>query len=246
MRLYKYRDLSKRDSEEFRRLEVILRDGAFWCARPDTLNDPEEFAWFCDYTASDATVGLLGTLISQSQGRTLDHSFQRAAAAISNGRLAEIAAPTIENIIQKCRDEIGLACFATSAESPILWERYGGRGAGVCVEVDVPDDLLGSQLHQVEYPDNKVIHIDQLMRAALDTRSSREVFTLSLLCKPRCWAAEAEVRFISKLQNVLVSIDRSRIAGIWFGSRLDSNSRLVVEQTIESLPYDLPTHMYVA
>jgi len=243
VRLYKYRDLSYVDPQEFRRLEVMLHQAAFWCARPDTLNDPAEFAWQCDYTITHETIELLARLISQARGRSLDYGRDRAMAAASSGRLSAIASPIIADIIAKCRDEIGLACFGSSARNSILWERYGGNGAGLCVEIEVPDDLLGLQLFEVQYPSDKVIPIAQLMRAALDSRHVRDVYELSLLCKPKHWAPEAEIRFISKMQNVLVTIDRSRITNLHVGSILAPSTRQVVERIVASLPYRLPINV---
>jgi hypothetical protein len=50
MYIYKYRKLEDGDGESFERLQAILQTQAFWCARPDTLNDDQEFSWLCDYT----------------------------------------------------------------------------------------------------------------------------------------------------------------------------------------------------
>ena len=246
MRLYKYRDLARPNAEEFRRLKVLLHRQAFWCARPDTLNDPEEFAWVCDYTATDETPALLARLLTQAQRRSLDDSRARAMETIATGRFETIVAPTIAKIIEKCRAEIGLVCFGSSSENPILWQRYGGNSAGVCVEIDVPDDLMESQLFAVQYPTHKVIHIDQLMRAVLDNGHVREVYSLSLLSKPSSWAPEAEIRFISKMQDVLVSIDRSRISGLILGHALEPAARTAIEHIVDTAPYPLPILAHVA
>ena len=40
----------------------MLHRRTFWCARPDTLNDPEEFAWTCDFSESPDTADLLTNL----------------------------------------------------------------------------------------------------------------------------------------------------------------------------------------
>ena len=231
MKLYKYRDFSNPSEEDFGRLDTLLRREVFWCARPDTLNDPEEFAWKCDYTPSTATAELLAALLVRVMGRTHTQARERSAAAISTGRLEALAKPIFDGMIQKCRAEIGLVCFGTSPENAVLWQRYAGNGAGLCVELEVPAELLEKQLYRVQYSFEKSIHIDQLMRASLDLNHVGEVYTLALLSKPGAWAAEEEIRFVSRKQEVLVRIDGSHITRVVFGSGL----KPAVKQRLEDI-----------
>jgi len=246
MKLYKYRDLSNPCEADFQRLETLLRQQAFWCARPDTLNDPEEFAWICDYSTTDDTVELLVELLVRIQGRTREQARERAMAALTSGRLEFLAKPILAGMIQQCRNEIGLVCFGTSSENSILWERYGGNGSGVCIELEVPTDLLERQLFRVQYSTSKIIHIDQLMRAFLDTSHAREVYSFALLSKPLFWAPEAEIRFISKRQRVSVQVDGSRITCLVVGDALTPSVVQRIEHIATSLPYELRIHAYVA
>jgi hypothetical protein len=213
----------------------LLHREVFWCARPDTLNDPEEFAWKCDYTASAETEELLTGLLVRVKGRTREQAHERSAAAISNGRLATLARPIIEGMIQQCRNEIGLVCFGTSRDNSILWQRYGGGGAGVCVEIEVPAGLLEKQLFRVQYSFAKSIHVDQLMRAFLDPNHVREVYTLALLSKPISWAPEEEIRFVSRRQEVLVRIDGSQITRLILGEALTVAVRKRIEEIVAAL-----------
>ena len=74
------------------------------------------------------------------------------------------------------RIEIGLACFGRRPDNEFLWQRYAGLGAGVCIEFDVPSELLGAQLHLVHYLDEKRIHINELISAFLVRGSGRAVY----------------------------------------------------------------------
>ncbi|SRR6266545_1624314 len=246
MKLYKYRDFSNPCEADFQRLEALLRRQAFWCARPDTLNDPEEFAWICDYSTTDDTVELLVESLVRVKGRTREQSRGRVIAALTSGRIEVLAKPILAGMIQQCRNEIGLVCFGTSSENSILWERYGGNGSGVCIELEVPTDLLERQLFRVQYSTSKIIHIDQLMRAFLDTSYVREVYSLALLSKPLFWAPEAEIRFISKLQGVSVQVDGSQITCLVVGDALTPSVIERIEYIAASLPYELRIHAYVA
>jgi hypothetical protein len=246
VKLYKYRDLSNPSEDDFRRLETMLGREVFWCARPDTLNDPEEFAWKCDYTTSAVTEELLATLLVRVMGRTQAQALERSATAISSGRLEALAEPIFDGMIQQCRNEIGLVCFGTSADNPILWQRYGGNGAGISVEIEVPAELLGTQLYRVQYWLTKSIHIDQLIRAFLDRDHVREVYTLALLSKPNAWASEDEVRFVSRRQEVLVRVDRSHITRLILGDDLKSATRNRVKDIAATLPFVVQNFDHVA
>ena len=134
MKLYKYRDFSNPSATDFERLKTLLHQKAFWCARPDMLNDPEEFVWTCDSSPTAETMDWLIQLLMRTHGRTREEARDRAARAIADGRLETVGQAVLANMSQQCRNEIGLVCFGTSPDNDILWERYGGAGAGVCIE----------------------------------------------------------------------------------------------------------------
>ena len=217
MKLYKYRDFSQPDDAQFRRLSEILQKNTFWCARPDTLNDPEEFSWQSDFSPSQDTALLLTRLLIDVQQKRLADVQALAEASVSTGRLEEIATPILKEIISQCREEIGIACFSSFADSPVLWRRYGGNGAGVCVEVDAPNRLLNTALFPVQYPQTKSLHIDQIIRAYIDPSEVKVVYDVALLSKPLCWKPEAEIRFVAKAQKVSIRIDESYISALTLG-----------------------------
>lgn len=238
MHLYKYRDLSAPESS-FERLSNILWTNTFWCARPSDLNDPEEFVWECDYDPSDQTARLLAEVLIKL-GRPADKAWEVAWKAVQQARIEPIARPVIENIIHQCRQEVGLACFATSDVSDVMWDRYGGRGNGVCIEIEVPNELLHTNLHPVQYPLSKRLHLDQILASYGDTASVQTVYSVALLSKPQRWAPEEEVRFVSKRQNVSVNIGGSKISRIVLGPGLAGDMMARIEALAKSLPYDLP------
>jgi hypothetical protein len=240
MRLYKYRDLSTSGGEAFARLSDILRTNAFWCAGPSTLNDPTEFVWECDYEPSNNTSRLLADAIVKSNGRPLEIARVIAGKAVENRRIETHARPVIESMIEQCRAEVGLACFATSGNNDMMWERYGGQGNGVCVEIEAADELLHTQLHLVEYPVLKRLHIDQMLASYTDHSFTQAVYTVALLSKPPIWAPEREVRFVSRRQSVSVNISGSRISRLILGQSLTADVAARIESLVNSLPYELP------
>ena len=244
MKLYKFRDLSGSVDESLERLFAILRSNSFWCARPSTLNDPKEFVWECDYEPTDATASLLATVLVRSLGRTQVEAHATATAAVENRRIEPLAKPVFEEMIDRCRREIGLACFATSSENEVMWCRYGGNGVGVCIEIDVPDELLGKHLFRVEYLAGKKLNIDQLLAASFDPALAGVVYSVSLLSKPLCWAPEAEVRFVSNRQDVAVRIADSNISSLVLGPNVATGTWHRIQDMLESLPHRMPVYSY--
>jgi len=190
MKIYKYRDLSNPGDDDFKRLGAAVCRHLVWCARPDTLNDPQEFVWSCDYTPTDATLDLLTEVLIKARRRMREDGKVIAAIALQSGGLESVAAPVIAGMIEQRRREIGLACFGTTPDNSVLWQRYGGAGAGLCVEFEVPDDLLGTQLQRVQYLDEKRLHVDQLLRAFTEHGHGQTVYDLALLSKGMYWASE--------------------------------------------------------
>jgi Protein of unknown function (DUF2971) len=236
MKIYKYRDFSSPSEDDFRRLEDSVHRLLVWCARPDTLNDPQEFVWQCDYTPTPATLALLTGVLVKARDRTNTDAKGIAAAAIQNGRLEIIAKPVFDGMIEQCRNEIGLACFGATPDNPTLWRRYGGDGAGVCIEFEVPADLLGTQLHRVEYPKEKRLHVDQLMRAFVDGNEAQVVYEVALLSKPSSWADEEEIRFVSQRHSILVAIDRAKVTCVFLGDSLGADVRARIERIAGQVP----------
>lgn len=224
MKLYKYRKFSEPE-QGLARLQLLLRDRAFWCARPDALNDPEEFGWTCDFSASPDTVCLLTEQLVRTKGRSRDEARSRVVHALGHGSLRALAEPVVASMIQQCRNEIGLACFGSSADNDTLWKRYGEDGDGVCLEVEAPDRLLGTQLHYVRYWDSKRVHVDTFLRSASEPAAAQELYDISLLTKASSWEPEAEIRFVSKRQNANVVIDGSVVTRLILGDALNPRIR---------------------
>jgi hypothetical protein len=241
MRLHKYRELKEFDGEAMERLQSILQSQAFWSARPDTLNDNQEFSWRCDYRPTAETIGLLAGLLSQERNWSFAEAWKQLGSLLDDGSLERVAAPVVASLIQQCRSEVGLLCFGTSPSNPTLWSRYAGNGEGVCIELVVPDHLIDTSLFWVQYTHEKVVHIDDLLRAHFG--KAREMYSLALLTKPRTWAPEEEVRFVSSSQNVSVRIERAKFSCIYLGERLSDTVRERVTNIAKALPYEVELHV---
>jgi len=236
VKIYKYRDFSNPSEEDYRRLEASIHRLMVWCAKPETLNDPQEFVWDCDYTPTPATPDLLTQVLVKARGRTPVAARAIAQIAVKRGRLEDIAKPVFIGMLEQCRNEIGLACFGSAPNNDALWQRYGGNGAGVCVEFDVPADLLGTQLNWVQYPERKHLHVDQLLRAYVDRASTQIIYDVALLSKSSSWANEAEIRFVSQRHSIPVALDRAQVTCVFLGDSLRPHVRARIEQIAHPIP----------
>jgi len=156
--------------------------------------------------------------------RTPDRSFSESARptqsdarsiaedAIQRGLLESIARPVVVDMIKQCRNRDWSRLLGTAPNNEILWQRYGGHGAGVCVEFEVPVDMLGVQLHRVQYATQKRLHIDHLLRAFVGRDNGQLIYNMALLSKPSSWAGEEEIRFVSQRHSVSVVIDRAQLS----------------------------------
>ena len=236
MKIYKYRDFSQPNESAFARLERIVGHREVWCASPASLNDPEEFAWRCVCSVSPDTVELLTELLVRLKGRPREDARRRVLNAINEGRLRILVEPVIAAMIQQSRDRIGLACFGTSHDNDTLWTRYAGDGAGICVEIELPDRLLCAQLHRVIYSDDRPIHVDHFLRSRFDPRYAQVVYEASLLSKTTLWAPEEEIRFLSKIQRKEVVIDGSVITRVILGPALRPGATARIRRMAGRIP----------
>jgi hypothetical protein len=235
MRLYKYRDFSEQPDVAIRRVEEILRTCCFWCARPEDLNDKDELVWSIDFTPTARTASLLAKRFIE-QGRNCNHAYLAGMWAVHQRLdvLEKHGQSALQALIAQGRSEIGILCFATDAsDHALMWDRYGGSHCGICIELDVPDSLIGNHLYWVDYKNSKQVHIDQLLDTSTD--SAKSVYEVALLTKGISWKPEAEIRFVSKAQNHPVWIEGSKITGINFGGKLPEPTKNHILQYVDTI-----------
>jgi hypothetical protein len=235
LKIYKYRALSAGDERGIGRVARIVRNRAVWCAAPESLNDCKEFSWACDFTASPHTSDLLADLLVRLKGWQVELARQASRDAIGQNRLRTVAEPVIDEMIRKSRDEIGVASFGSSADNLALWKRYAGDGAGVCIELEIPDSALGRRFHRVVYEDSRVIHVDDFLRSRFDRRYAAVVYA-TLLTKTTVWAPEEEIRFLSKRQRVEVVIEDSAVTQVTVGQHVAPSDVERIREIAGSIP----------
>jgi len=241
MKIYRYRDLRPNEEistqEALNRVYQIVLGNTHWCARPDALNDPDEFSIGYDYTVRDSTRRLLPGILAHYHGIPPERAVM-LTSNMTTATLEEISIPVVADMVSRCREEVGLISFSFSKDDPILWGRYGGQGDGVCIEIDVPDRAIeDGTLRAVEYVLEKIWHIDSLFESALSDPSIS--FRQMLLTKTESWRPEKEARFVSKRQNVYMTFNQATITEVLFGSKV---SPAVVTEIKAAVNQHLPSH----
>ncbi len=201
MKIYKYKSLLKLEDEELEHFYQVVLENQIWCGNPANFNDGNEFLFRMDYTPSKNTIGLLASVISEFKSNPLFPPIRSSTLVINSGQLENIASPIIEDISIKCRKELGVTCFSELRDDSLLWNRYGGCGNGVCIEIEISKELIGKEYFHVNYVPDKIYHIDNFLKSVLEDPyiNYRNILLTKTL---NYWDPEREVRLISKKQSV--------------------------------------------
>lgn len=229
MKIYKFKDLSDKDKHSHF-YQIVLKN-TIWCAKPADLNDEEEFRFKIDYKPSSSTTGLLSRVITKYKATNYLPSQLSAFSVISHNKLEEITIPIIDDLIKKCRDTIGIVSFSITKTDDHLWREYGGKGNGVCIEINIPDSLINKSYWPVIYVQEKIFHIDSFLESALFKESALKTYRNILLTKKKRWSQEEEIRFIANRQEVNLILD-GYISEITFGTHVQADTLKQVEGNI--------------
>lgn len=229
MKIYKFKDLT--DEKKQPHFYQIVLQNAVWCAKPGSLNDEDEFKFKLNYDPSPRTGDLLSEVVARYRTTNLLPPHLSVSLVLQNRRLEAIAAPIIKDVIDKSRNTIGIASFSVTKTDDHLWTEYGGKGNGVCVEIEIPDKFINVSYRPVHYVSEKVFHVDSFLESALFPDKAFETYRDILLTKTRKWSQEEEIRFVSKRPEVNVIID-GRITEITLGAHVPAHTIEQVEASI--------------
>lgn len=229
MKIYKFKDLSD-EKKHSHFLQIVLRK-SIWCAKPESLNDENEFIFQLDYTPSPRTADLLTEVVRNYRTSNFTPPVISVASVLQNNQLKNIMSPIIEDLKDDMRNKIGIISFSSTKDDNHLWTEYGGSGNGVCVEIELPDKFINDSYHPVHYVTEKIFHVDSFLESAIFPHKAFETYRNILLTKTKKWSQEEEIRFISKRQEVNVIID-GQITEITFGSHVPAQTITYIESTI--------------
>jgi len=221
MLIYKFKDLT--DEKKYSYFLQIVLYNSIWCSRPDSLNDADEFRFKLDYSPTEDTSNLLAQVVAKYLSMPQVPPEISAAFALKKNTLKNIAGPIIYDFVNKCRTTIGITCFSVMETDKHLWDEYGGKGNGVCIEIDLPDRFVGCNYHQVQYVPEKIFHVDLFLMSSLFPEKAFLLYQNILLTKTRKWAQEEEVRFVGKRQDINLAFD-GLIRKVTFGPNVSKTT----------------------
>ena len=229
MKIYKFKDFN--DEQKLSHFYQIVLENTIWCARPDSLNDKDEFKFKIDYKPSSSTADLLSQVITKYRTTNYFLPHLSTSLVLMHKKIEEIAEPIINDMINSCRNTIGVVSFSITKTDNHLWDEYGGAGNGVCIEINIPDKLIGKSYHRVHYVSEKIFHVDSFLESALFQDRAFETYKNILLTKTKKWSQEEEMRFIGNRQDVNLIMD-GYISEVTFGPQVPAHTLNQVEANI--------------
>jgi len=221
MKLYKFKDLN--DPKKHSHFYQIVLQNTIWCAKPDSLNDDEEFKFKLDYTPSAATANLLSEVVAKYRTTNYSQPHSSASFVLKHKKLEEIAAPIVDDMIKNCRNTIGVVSYSVTKDDDHLWNKYGGKGNGACIEINISDAELNKTHYPVRYVSEKIFHVDSFLESTLDQNKAFNTYKNMLLTKTRRWSQEEEIRFIANRQEVNMIID-GYVSEVTFGAHVPEDT----------------------
>jgi hypothetical protein len=225
MMIYKFRSLEPSNRETVDRILQIVVHNRVWCAAPERLNDPEEFRnrYLC--TGSRQEREYLAKLIAERRGWTTPVALRVLETSYRTSKsIKALADPVFSELTAEYRKDLGLSCFSMVNTSPILWERYGGDGNGVCISIEIPDTKVGKEYRIVDYVACKKLPMVFFLKAYFNRREVDRVIQRTLFTKTKTWCDESEIRFVAKRQDVSMVMDCA-IRQVAFGNRVHAEVR---------------------
>ena len=229
MKIYKFKDFN--DERKLSHFYQIVLENTIWCAKPDSLNDKDEFKFKIDYKPSSSTADLLSQVITKYRTTNYFPPHLSTSLVLKHKKLEEIAEPIINDMINSCRNTIGVVSFSITKTDDHLWNEYGGNGNGVCIEIIVPEAVLNKTFFPVYYVPEKIFHVDSFLESALFHDRVFNTYRNMLLTKTRKWEQEEEIRFIANRQEVNMKID-GYVNEITFGAHVPEHTFKQIESSI--------------
>jgi hypothetical protein len=123
----------------------------------------------------------------------LNDPFELLSPELSDSKL-RVAFESVKTQLSKNR---GILCFSESWQNPVMWSHYADKHKGVCLEFEVPEELLA----KINYSQSRLRHeIRSLLNS--NSESSESAMTLVLTTKFSHWRYERERRIFVGLEDI--------------------------------------------
>lgn len=216
--MFKYRSLNKGTFD-------MLLNQSIYFNNPSNFNDPLEF-YISDKTIHKSVDGQMYTAMEATGVRINKLEYQEVYDYTYN---------MVRSFIDGTRNELlnsrGACCFSRTNLSHLLWSHYSDGHRGVCVEYR--DDIAVSdgfdKRIDIEYPEAP-------FPFPFDSKGHPDGAMLNqLLLKTKHidWNYEKEIRIYTDRKKS-VFLKKNAISSIYFGIRMDAESRGAIAQAVRA------------
>lgn len=224
VRLYKYRAIPNHKSERMQRrlrhpLVRLLLNNELWMAPTVSFNDP--FDGRAGYEILERGDQLRQLMDAHVKRLAVEHGLSPDVqvdeeAVLHPDRLLRV----LEENHEKMRNTLGICALTTDAHNPLMWSHYADEHRGLCVQLDVSNDLRNLFAHPVEYSNTYPVMKDLFRPAA-----NRDDL-LPFLRKSEHWSYEKEWRLVDTFHVREPRVfSPEALTGVLFGLRTTKQNK---------------------
>lgn len=229
--LYKYRPANDH-------LRPVIISQKIWFPTRARLNDSEDLALkLVEDVDADVYRQFLMRKARQESWSPKDLKYNLKKGFTRKGDLTSEAKRKIaasRGVLQKQFDRLGILSLSDKKDSPVLWERYGDQGKGVCIVFKM---VLSEYLVRVEYETQRPQ--PKLSVLLLSSDADQELIKV-LRTKTTKWGDESEWRYFVKIGNTEFSF-LGTIESIQLGKKMTDTNRQRVTEWVAAAR--LPIHI---
>lgn len=165
--------------------------------------------------------------------KNLNDPYELSAINMRDPEIRKAAGSWLDGLHKK----MGMVCFSSSYQSPLMWGHYADKHAGICLGFDVLDDWF----FEVKY-------IKDLLKFDRSFKLNEEDARKLLSSKHEAWSYENECRVFIPLKDKVSEngiffedfSDEIKLAEVILGPRCDIAINTVTKLTSK---YDAPIHV---
>jgi Protein of unknown function (DUF2971) len=247
--LYRYRSL-----ERLAYILEELRDGYAFLSKPADFNDPYDSALSISW---DHALKQAIEQIGPDYGidpKSMEPLFEEDQKEIVRGGFESLIAGSLSifygpgafpDPFSFFREKLGVSCFATNANSVVMWSHYANQHKGVCLEFSGANVLSSAEilelLHPVRYTDNLLDVFRLFWPSKIEFDQVRfDILPVLAAChKSEEWKYEGEWRLVSadlaSGRKFSLESCRLRPSRIILGAKIDQPNRAAITELAERI-----------
>jgi len=137
---------------------------------------------------------------------------------------------SIIDMIIKAKEKHKVCALAKEYSNPILWAHYADSFKGVCIEVEVDENLI--HLHDIKYHSiTPIIDFGRAEKFSNETINVDELSVAALTRKYEDWAYEKEMRILNTTDNKYIS-NGITVKSVLFGANTSNIYKNVISKII--------------